>query len=453
MQDAERLALNIIELSRSTLMMDLRFMDAALFELAPTVSAGSGLMTDGSLLYFDPQYVIDSFYKERTSVTRSYLHIMMHCIFSHSFVDKSIDREMWDTACDIAAENAVNEINIRCVRSEREQAQKEYTDGLKKSMRLLTAERIYRFFKNEGTDRAELRRVRALFMCDGHDKWYNERPQSMHRGAGAGKSVKKDGDTGEATSNSDKPFESRRSIVGRWKKLSEGIQAELENRAREWGDKTGSLTKSLSALHREKHSYADFLRRFSVLGETMKIDDDEFDYIFYTYGLKLYEKMPLIEPLEYKETLRIKEFVIAIDTSGSVQGKLVEKFVNKTYNILKESENFFKKIKLHIIQCDTEIKEDVIITNDEEFEEYIKHMELRGFSGTDFRPVFDRVDELIRQKHFTDLRGLIYFTDGLGTFPEKRPPYDAAFVFLYNGEDTPDVPPWAIKLVLDEEDI
>ena len=34
----------------------------------------------------------------------------------------------------------------------------------------------------------------------------------------------------------------------------------------------------------------------------MKINDDEFDYIFYTYGLKLYEKMPLIEPLEDRVT-------------------------------------------------------------------------------------------------------------------------------------------------------
>ena len=57
--------------------------------------------------------------------------------------------------------------------------------------------------------------------------------------------------------------------------------------------------------------------------ETMKINDDEFDYVFYTYGLKLYKKMPLVEPLEYKEVKRIKEFVIAIDTSGSVNDKMI----------------------------------------------------------------------------------------------------------------------------------
>ena len=80
-------------------------------------------------------------------------------------------------------------------------------------------------------------------------------------------------------------------------------------------------------------------------------------------------------------------------------------------------------------------------------------MQLRGFSGTDFRPVFKYVNELINEKHFTDLKGLIYFTDGLGTFPDKKPPYDAAFVFVDSPELTVNVPPWAIKLILDEEDI
>lgn len=124
------------------------------------------------------------------------------------------------------------------------------------------------------------------------------------------------------------------------------------------------------------------------MGEAMKVNDDEFDYIFYTYGLKLYEKMPLIEPLEYKNIEAIKEFVIAIDTSGSTSGELVQKFVQKTYNILKSTESFFAKINLHIIQCDTDIQEDAKITCQEDFDQYLKTMEIHGQGGTDFRPVF-----------------------------------------------------------------
>lgn len=61
----------------------------------------------------------------------------------------------------------------------------------------------------------------------------------------------------------------------------------------------------------------------------MKLNDDEFDYIFYTYGMNLYGNIPLIEPLEYKDVKQIKEFVIAIDTSGSTSGALVQTFVKK----------------------------------------------------------------------------------------------------------------------------
>ena len=80
-------------------------------------------------------------------------------------------------------------------------------------------------------------------------------------------------------------------------------------------------------------------------------------------------------------------------------------------------------------------------------------MRLRGFGGTDFRPVFEYVDRLCREKEFAHLGGLIYFTDGYGTFPEKQPDYRAAFVFLDEECNNCDVPVWAIKLVLRKDEI
>ena len=80
-------------------------------------------------------------------------------------------------------------------------------------------------------------------------------------------------------------------------------------------------------------------------------------------------------------------------------------------------------------------------------------MEIEGLGGTDVRPVFRYVDDLIAQGAFSDLRGLIYFTDGLGTFPEKMPEYRTAFIFVDEGYSTPEVPKWAMKVVLREEDI
>ena len=76
-----------------------------------------------------------------------------------------------------------------------------------------------------------------------------------------------------------------------------------------------------------------------------------------------------------------------------------------------------------------------------------------GLGGTDFRPVFRYVDELREKNEFENLRGLIYLTDGFGTFPKKKPDYETAFVFVDDGINSYDVPPWAIRLVLQPEEL
>ena len=61
------------------------------------------------------------------------------------------------------------------------------------------------------------------------------------------------------------------------------------------------------------------------------------------------------------------------------------------------------------------------------------------------------MERLRAEGAFTSLRGLIYFTDGMGIYPKRRPPYDAAFVLLEEPPLTFHVPPWAIRLVLTEQ--
>lgn len=247
--------------------------------------------------------------------------------------------------------------------------------------------------------------------------------------------------------------EEQRELEDKWKDISERLLVDLETSSKEWGDKSDSMLMGIKKINRDKYDYATFLRKFSTLREDIQINDDEFDYIYYTYGMKHYRNIPLIEPLEYKEVRKVRDFVIAIDTSGSCAGETVQKFLDKTYSIFSQQENFFRKINLHIIQCDAEIQSDIKITDKQAFDDYMKDIQFRGFGGTDFRPVFEYVDHLIEMDEFDDLKGLIYFTDGNGTYPKRRPPYETAFVFVDDDEFDYEVPSWAMKLVLETGEI
>ena len=99
------------------------------------------------------------------------------------------------------------------------------------------------------------------------------------------------------------------------------------------------------------------------------------------------------------------------------------------------------------------VEEDAKIRDQDEFDAYMAKITLKGFGGTDFRPVFEHVDMLIKQHEFTNLKGIIYFTDGYGTFPPMPPEYETAFVFLDNGREIPDTPPWAIRIRMTDSDI
>ena len=63
------------------------------------------------------------------------------------------------------------------------------------------------------------------------------------------------------------------------------------------------------------------------------------------------------------------------------------------------------------------------------------------------------MDDLLEKEEFEELRGLIYFTDGYGIYPARMPAYKTAFVFMQQDYQDVDVPPWAIRLVLEEEDL
>lgn len=443
----EKVAAEIIQMSKNKLLVNMRFMDMALnqFRMSPRPDLTPFSACDGDVYVYDPVHILKAYMLDENLPIRNFLHSVLHCVFKHFYVNTLVDQTMWDLACDIAVESAINDLELSFLNITKAKEQVQFFDLFKNKVKTVSAEKIYRYFLDEKLSDHLVEKLSLLFKGDDHVLWYLTETQKkkMNLYASHGEAVK--------------PLSNMLLLLQGWADIALRMQTELEVFMLQ-GKGAGLLTQNLREVNRERYDYSEFLKKFAVRAEMMKLNPDEFDYNFYTYGFALYENMPLIEPLEYREVKRIREFVIAIDTSGSTSGSLVQTFVQKTYNILKSTESFFSKINLHIIQCDAEIQEDVKITTQQEFDAYLKQMQLHGLGGTDFRPVFAYVNHLVDKKEFDNLKGLIYFTDGYGSFPQKMPSYDTAFVFVEDEQNPStsnnyEVPSWTMKLVLRKEEL
>ena len=118
---ADRIARQIIDMTRNGLFVTLRFMDIALCQfsyinsdqLAEDMKRVKTIATTGQHMIYDPQYVIEQYMKDKQSLSRDYLHMVLHCVFRHPFVSSGLDRAAWDLACDIAVESIICDLDVR----------------------------------------------------------------------------------------------------------------------------------------------------------------------------------------------------------------------------------------------------------------------------------------------------------------------------------------------------
>ena len=235
-----------------------------------------------------------------------------------------------------------------------------------------------------------------------------------------------------------------------WKRASRKLAENYGTGGLRRGQNRGGKKETLSGIEKRAYDYRRFLKRFTVTREEMELDLDSFDPVAYHYGLMYYGNFPFIEPPETREGNRLEELVIAIDTSGSCKKEIVAKFLGETRSILEEKENFFSSWNVCLIQCDSFVQDVTMIHSPKEWEAYRETITIKGRGGTDFRPVFQKVEELRKQHVFRNLKALIYFTDGDGIYPEQKPDYETAFVFVRQTEKMNLVPKWAKKLLTEE---
>lgn len=535
-QDASvRLAAQLLDYAKESLLVNLRFLEPALSQVAFEEMPGTLFAIDGATVYFDAAHVVRAFAEESSRLARDILHMTLHCLFRHPFSNAAFRPALWDLACDMAVESCITDLGFSDLSCLRESQQATPCARLFDDLPYVTAESLYYRFVDDAMTDEEAIDLRRAFFVDDHALWLRgtqtapASPASEAAGLDASGVAPHDeardassrqpasspspdeapdaSDDAPEQPHTDAPAfaddalasmmlsfaaaarvadaDAPQSCIGaggvpspdvtvtgvpepqqrtrpiptddfntamqtRWREISLRADVALDDFAQLWGAYGGEFSMALKRSNVDRVDYGEFLRRFVARDEQLMVNDEEFDYVYYCYGLERYGNMPLIEPLEYADDGRIRDFVIAIDTSASTKGDTVAAFVERTVDILEDAGAFSDALNLYLIQCDAQVQDVARISSRAEARAWADSLELKGFGGTDFRPVFAYVDDLMDAGELAHLKGLLYFTDGQGAYPRIKPRYEVAFVLSDEAYiEEPDVPPWALRVKLD----
>lgn len=388
--------------------------------------------TDGLGVYYRPEAA-------EGAAEADFHHMLIHCIFRHMLPPEKVQRPLWDLACDMCAEFLREEIFPSGRGKETQYA---VTGALPDGTDPRLAVSVYRGLLELYAD--ELEGLKKRYTRDDHRYWY-ERPARLPALPGGGEG---EGGFGGGESGEEWAERLRNKLDALWRDAAEALTPDKKS-SKKYGLAPGSREEKMLLRQAAKYDFTRYLRRYSILREELQLDESSFDYIPYCYGLERYGNLPLIEPLETTESHKIAQLVIAIDTSGSCSREVVERFMAETERILMRRENFFKKMDIHIIQCDAIIQEHVRITSVADWKRYITGLTIKGRGGTSFIPVFNLVEKLRAAGELKDLKGLLYFTDGDGAYPRKGPDYEVAFIFPDRESLRPSLPDWIVPLCLE----
>ena len=428
-KELEALGNRILAEIRTELFLAVRVMGPALDALGYRMDLSTrSIGTDAEVIRYNPRYVTELFMGRPRRLLRCYMHMLLHCLFRHPFTRNRVeDAALYDLCADIAVEALLDSMGEEDLFELPSDFRESSFRRLKQEAEVLTAEKLYGYFREHLPEYEYRQQLEAEFRQDDHHFWdeLNQDRQPPEN----------------------QPLNRMQQREEDWKNRARSTKNQAEVLGKEAAGEQGSLSWLLSFTDENKTDYREFLRRFTTVREEVRIDPDGFDYGYYHLGLELYGDMPLIEENETRETVGIDQLVIAIDTSGSTKPHLVRRFLEETAAILSAGETFFHRVQIHLIECDNQVQKDLVLTDVSQLKDYAGSMVIHGGMGTDFRPVFAYVDGLLRQGRLTDLRGLIYFTDGYGTYPTEPVPYDTAFVFRKDQPyDDSGVPDWAIRL-------
>lgn len=230
-------------------------------------------------------------------------------------------------------------------------------------------------------------------------------------------------------------------VVKEWKKTR------IETANKSFDKLSSNLRRWLDKISTTAVDWKMVLRKFAkdCVGRTYKMKN---------FNRRLINRELYVKGLRPSYDIGINHAVIAFDTSGSIGDAELSLFASELKNIFTSC----KIEEVDVIWCDADVKNTQRFDRSNKFS--ADKLVPAGGGGTDLRPPFDWTKKNIIDKKGKYPSLFIYFTDGDGTYPNKRDYKISNYIdnILWviikpNYRYEPTIPPFGKYIILDISEI
>ncbi len=345
--------------------------------------------TDGKDIFYNVEFLLSLPPKQLDGVL---LHEVLHAALLHVPRRSVRDARLWNIAADIVINGMIAQHNF------------ELPEGTLREVSLenLSVEEVYEILLQDVDNAPELTNPDLLDSPPGDA---GDPQQEGDRGdTQSGGDKERFGDSSNSQSGDSMSQAKKAAMEAHWQNAMQ--QAATVARTTNKGNLGGGIERELETLNSAQIDWRSYLWRYLVQTPT---DFSGFDRRFIGRGLYL-------ENLQ-GESIRV---YLALDTSGSIDTKLLGLFFSEVQGIL----NSYPHIQCEFYYVDAEVYGPYEINADS------MPPKPQGGGGTSFVPFFDKV----AQTWDGHTQGVcVYLTDGYGTFPDILPELPVLWVVTPGG--------------------
>jgi len=388
--------------ARSILILDHPFFGSLALRLGLIEDKSfESMAINGKDIYYNPKFVDSLTTNELTGVLA---HEVMHIALGHAWRQEKREHKRWNIAGDYVINGNLIQTGFTLPKGHL----------IEPKYSLLSTEEIYNQLKQQQEEKEEEEQKNTGKQKSNEEKPFQEeqeKKKGSDKGKGNGKrdETNKDdpGGCGAVLPYPSENKQEEREMKAEWQAaISQAIQVAK-------GNLPASIKRQVQKILNPEIPWHILLRDF-----VEKIARNDYDW---SRPSRRYIGQGIILPSLISE--QIPEIVIAIDTSGSINEKVLSIFAAEASSILDAYDT-----TIRVVYCDTKVQKEEIFTRAD------LPMKLNpvGRGGTDFCPVFDH----IKIQNISPAC-LIYFTDLYGRFPKQEAEYPTMWLTTTKDKKAP----------------